>query len=201
MSGISARQASGRELTSVIYWVLLGLVIKRPSYGLELYHRYQRKYGDVLPMSGESRVYGALDSLEKRKLVERMPGSEVARQPKPHYKATELGVSSYEDWLVAQVSEERHRQELWVRQLDIFAGDPAAILDLIGRFEKQHLKGIAEIAGLPAAPSDSRAELIEDLVAERHRLASGEMLSWLHYAEDRIGARPGRSYVDDPPGT
>jgi DNA-binding PadR family transcriptional regulator len=201
MSGISTRQASSRELTSVIYWVLLGLVIERPSYGLELYHRYQRKYGDVLPMSGESRVYGALDSLEKRKLIERMPGSEVTRQPKPHYKATPLGVGSYEDWLVAQVDEERHRQELWVRQLDIFAGDPAAILDLVGRFEKQHLKGITEIAGSPVAPSDSRAELIEDLVAERHRLASGEILSWLHYAEDRIEAHAGRSYVDDPPRT
>jgi DNA-binding PadR family transcriptional regulator len=201
MSGTPTTQASSREMTSVIYWVLLGLVIKRPSYGLELYHRYQRLYGDVLPMSGESRVYGALDSLERRKLIERMPGSEVARQPKPHYKATQLGVSSYEEWLVAQVGEERHRQELWVRQLDIFAGDPAAMLDLIGRFEKQYLKGIAEVASLPAAPSNPRAELIEDLVAERHRLASGEMLAWLHYAEDRIETRAGRSYVDDPPGT
>ncbi len=201
MSGIPARQSSSRELTSVIYWVLLGLVIKRPSYGLELYHRYQRTYGDVLPMSGESRVYGALDSLEKRELVERMPGSEVARQPKPYYKATQLGVSSYEDWLVAQVDDERHRQELWVRQLGIFADDPAAILDLMGRFEKQHLTGIAETASLPSPPGNSRAALIEDLVAERHRLAGGEMLSWLHYAEDRIDARARRPYADDPPGT
>jgi DNA-binding PadR family transcriptional regulator len=201
MTGTQAQQTSGRELTSVVYWVLLGLVIKRPSYGLELYHRCQRMYGDVLPMSGESRVYGGLDSLEKRKLIERMPCRDVTRQPKPHYKATPLGVSSYEDWLVAQVGEEWRRQELWVRQLDIFADDPAAILALVGRFEKQHLKGVAETVGLPAAPSDSRAELIEALVAERHRLASGGMLSWLHYAEDRVEACAGRFHTDGPSRT
>jgi DNA-binding PadR family transcriptional regulator len=201
MAGPRAKQTSNRELTSVFYWVILGLVIRRPGYGLELYHRCQRLYGDVLPTSGESRVYGALDSLEARKLIERLPGGELARQPKPHYKATELGVSSYQDWLVAQVDDEWRRQELWVRQFEIFADDPATMLDLLARFEKQHLKGVAEVSGLPAAPSNSRAQLIEDLVAERHRLAGGEVLSWLHYAEERLEARAGRSYGDDPPRT
>jgi DNA-binding PadR family transcriptional regulator len=188
-------------MASLVYWVLLGIVIERPSYGLELSHRFQRMYGDVLPVSSESHVYGALDSLQKRELIETIPGTGVARQPKPHYKATPHGVRSYEDWLVAQVDDERRRQELWVRQLGIFAHDPAAALRLIGRFEDQHLKGTAQTSRLPATPSDSRAELIEDLVAERQRLADGEMLSWLHYAEDRIGARAGRRYVDDPPRT
>lgn len=188
-------------MTSPVYWVLLGLVIERPSYGLELYHRFQRMYGDILPVRAESHVYGALDSLEKRGLIESIPGTGVARQPKPHYEVTQHGVRSYEDWLVAQVEDERHRQELWVRQLGIFAHDPEAALRLVSRFENQHLKGVAQTSRLPGIPRDSRAELIEDLVAERQRLADGEILSWLHYAEDRIEARTGRSYVDDPPGT
>jgi DNA-binding PadR family transcriptional regulator len=188
-------------MTSVVYWVLLGLVIERPSYGLELYHRFQRMYGDLLSVRSESHIYGALNSLEKRKLIETIPGTGVARQPKPHYKATGDGVQSYEDWLVDQVADERRHQELWVRQLGIFAHDPAAALDLVGRFEEQHLKGAAQTARLPGVPRDSRAELIENLVAERQRLADGGMLSWLHYAEDRIEARVGRPYVDDPPRT
>jgi DNA-binding PadR family transcriptional regulator len=201
MTSTPARQPQNRELTSLLYWVLLGRVIERPSYGLELYQRCQRMYGDVLPMSGPSRVYGGLDSLEKRKLIQKIPGSAVARQPKPRYRATGDGVRSYQDWLVAQVDEERCRQELWVRQLGLFAHNPAAASQLVQRFEAQHLKGAAEIARLPGAPSDSRAEPIEDLVAERHRLAGGGMLAWLHYAEDRFEAHAKRSKVDDPPGT
>jgi DNA-binding PadR family transcriptional regulator len=189
-------------MTSVVYWVLLGLVIERPSYGLELYHRLQRMYGDVLSLRSESHVYGALNSLEKRVLIETIPGPGVTRQPKPHYRATEQGVRSYEDWLVNQVADERRRQELWVRQLGIFAHDRAAALDIVRRFERHHLKAAGEQTGrLPGVPRDSRAELIEDLAAERRRLADGGMLSWLHYAEDRIEARAGRPYVDDPPRT
>lgn len=201
MAGTPAAQPSNRDLTSLLYWVLLGRVIERPSYGLELFRRCQRMYGDVLPMSGPSRVYGGLDSLEKRKLIEKIPGNSVARQPKPCYRATGDGVRSYQDWLVAHVDEEQRRQELWVRQLALFAHNPATASQLVQRFEAQHLKGVAEIARLPRVPSDSRAELIEDLVAERHRLAGGGMLAWLHYAEDRFEARARKSNVDDPPGT
>jgi DNA-binding PadR family transcriptional regulator len=187
-------------MTSVVYWVLLGLVIERPSYGLELYHRLQRMYGDVLSVKSESHVYGALDSLEKRELIETIPGTADARQPKPHYKATADGVRGYEDWLVAQVADERHRQELWVRQLGVFVHNPAVALRLIGSFEAEHLKAAARTTRLQGVPSESRAELMEDLVAELHRLADGGMLSWLHYAEDRIEERAGRFYADDPAG-
>lgn len=187
-------------MTSVVYWVLLGLVIERPSYGFELYNRFQRMYGELLSVRSESHVYGALNGLVKRELIEEIPGSGVARQPKPHYRATLQGADSYEDWLVAQIEDESRHQELLVRQLGIFADDPAAALGLIQSFEEQHLKGAAQAARLPQVPGDSRAELIEDLVAERRRLADGGMLSWLHYAEDRIEALAGR-LVDDPPRT
>jgi DNA-binding PadR family transcriptional regulator len=188
-------------MTSVIYWVVLGLVIERPSYGLELYHRFQRMYGDLLSVNSESHVYGALKSLEKRKLIVEIPGTGSAAQPKPHYKATQHGADDYKNWLVAQVVvDEPRRQELLVRQLGIFADDPAAALRLVRSLEEQHLKSAAPATRLPGVPRDSRAELIEDLVAERRRLADGGMLSWLHYAEDRIEARAGRP-VDDPPRT
>jgi DNA-binding PadR family transcriptional regulator len=200
MAATPAKKPVAPAMTSVVYWVLLGLVIERPSYGLELYNRLQRMYGDVLSLKSESHVYGALDALEKRELIERIVrGQAVARQPKPHYRATQHGHISYEDWLVAQVGDERRRQELWVRQMGIFAHDPKATLKLLSRFEAHHLERAAEPTRLPGVPPDSRVELIEDLVAERKRLVDGGMLSWLHYAEDRIEARAGRPYADDPP--
>ena len=200
MAATRAKRTTPQTMTSVVYWVLLGLVMERPSYGLELYHRFQRMYGDLLAVKSESHVYGALKSLEKRKLIEEIPGTGSAGQPKPHYKATQDGADGYESWLVSQVVDEPRRQELLVRQLGIFADDPTAALHLVRSFEEQHLKSAAPATRLPGVPRDSRAELIEDLVAERRRLADGGMLSWLHYAEDRIEARAGRP-VDDPPRT
>jgi DNA-binding PadR family transcriptional regulator len=100
------RKTTGRAMTSPVNWVIRGLVIERPSYGLELYNRYQRTYADVQPISEASHAYSALDALASRELVERAPGLGVGRQPKPHYRATQLGIRSYEDWLVAQIDVE-----------------------------------------------------------------------------------------------
>jgi DNA-binding PadR family transcriptional regulator len=189
----SARNA--RAMTSSVSWALLGLVISRSSYGWELAHRFERTYGDVLPVSSESHVYSALNTLEARGLIEIVPGTEIGRQPKPHYRATPLGISSYEDWLVEQVDAERRRQELWVRQLAVFAHDPVAALHVIDRFERQYLKRAGQVGGRrDGAASDPRLDLIDGLVAEQHRIAVGGMLSWLRSARDRfeaIAKRPG----------
>lgn len=192
-------------MTSSVNWALLGLVIERPSYGLELYNRFERVYTDVLPVSGESHIYSALDALSNRGMIETVPGTEIGRQPKLHYQATSFGVSSYEDWLVAQVDAEQRRQELWVRQLAIFAHDPDAALHVVGRFERQYLKGAARTGrartGLSpdGGASNPRNELIDDLVAERRRTADGGMLSWLRYTHDRFTALAGKLPVNDPP--
>jgi DNA-binding PadR family transcriptional regulator len=187
-------------MTSVVYWVLLGLVIERPSYGLELYNRYQRMYADLLPASGSSHIYKALDELESRGFIEPVSEAGGSRQPKPHYRATALGASSFEDWYVEQMDLQRRGLELWARQLAIFAHDPAAALGLIDRFRREYLEAAGRIGAEAGTASDSRGALIDDLVAEQKRIAAGGMLSWLHYAEDRIEARAGRP-VDAPPRT
>ncbi len=63
MAAKPEKKAPSRAMTSPVYWVLLGLVIERPSYGLEYYHRYQRVYGDVHPVRSESHIYTALNAL------------------------------------------------------------------------------------------------------------------------------------------
>lgn len=176
-------------MRSPVNWALLGLVISRPSYGLELARRFERSYGRVLPMSGESHIYSALNRLEDRGLIELVPGTEIGRQPKPRYQATSLGVDSYENWLVEQIDAQQQQHELWVRQLAVFAHDPQAALRVIDRFERQYLKKAGQIGGpAPQIPTSPRAEVIDVLVAEQHRISIGSMLSWLRTARGRFEA-------------
>lgn len=202
MRSDAARSRGARAMTSPVNWALLGLVISRSSYGLELSHRFERSYGQVLPVSGDSHVYSALDALAARGLIEVVPGMETGRQPKPHYRATPLGARSYEDWLVEQVDAETRRQELWVRQLAVFADEPEDALRLIDRFERQYLQRAGRVGSTQGtATVNSRAELIDGLVAEQQRIAVGGMLSWLRSAHDRFEAIARRRPDDEPSGT
>lgn len=184
-------------MTSIVYWTVLGLVIERPSYGLELYNRYERVYADLLPVSGSSHIYTALDELESRGFIESIPEIGTARQPKPHYRATTLGASSFEDWYVGQMDAQRRSLELWARQLAIFAHDPVAASNLIGRFRREYLEKAGKIGdGSEGSVSDSRGALIDELVAEQQRIAAGGMLSWLRFANARFQERT-RSLASD----
>ena len=195
-----ARMTSGRAMTSEVYWTLLGLVIERPSYGLELYNRYQRVYADLLPVSGESHIYKGLDEMERRGFIETVPGVGVGRQPKPHYQATPLGVRSFEDWCVERMDAQRRSQELWTRQLAIFAHDPPAALNILHRFRCQYLEMAGKTGGQPEGSSiDSRDAFVDELVAEQQRIAAGGMLSWLRYAIARFQERAGSVASDGPP--
>jgi DNA-binding PadR family transcriptional regulator len=185
MDTSAAKKTASRSMTSSVNWALLGLVIERPSYGWELTNRFRRVYADVIELSSDSQVYSALNALESRRMVEKVTGAELARQPKPHYRATPLGARSYEDWLVAQLDADDRRQELRVRQLAALIDDPDAALRVIDRWERAYLKG----AGRPARQNPSReARLIDELVDEQRRIAAGGMISWLQHARSRFEA-------------
>ncbi len=189
-------------MTSPVNWTILGLVIERPSYGLELANRFQRVYADVLPLSGDSHVYSALNMLEAREMIEIFSRIKVERQPKPHYRATPLGISSYEDWLVEQIEAHTRTQELWVRQLAIFAHEPQLALRMLDRYERRLLDDAGSAGYQPAGSGlDSREELIDGLVAEQRRVAVGGMLSWLRYTRARFEALAGSVDGDEPART
>jgi DNA-binding PadR family transcriptional regulator len=200
--GASAAQNRGvKAMSSQFNWALLGLVISRPSYGLELARRFERDYGDVLNLSGDSHVYAALDRLLALRLIEEVPGLGVGRQPKLHYRATEFGVRSYVEWLVEQVDEERRRKELWVRQLAVFANEPTTAIDVIDRFQQKYLKKAGEVGRSQGGAATSRSDLIDRLVAEEHRISVGGMLSWLGSAHNTFEALASRANTHEPPGT
>jgi DNA-binding PadR family transcriptional regulator len=175
-------------MTSLVYWTVLGLVIERPSYGQELYNRCERIYGDMVRLSGPSHVYSALDALKDRNLIRILPGTRPIRLPRTPYRATPLGINSYRTWLVEQFAAQRAIQELWVRQFSVFANDPGTALSILRDIESLHLKEAERTGRSSGAPTGSRAELIDDLVSERQRLAEGGLLKWLQYAQERFEA-------------
>ncbi len=173
-------------------WALLGLLIERPSYGYELLQRFQRVYGDMLALSGVSRIYEALEELQGHSLIEEFepgtPEATLSRQPKPHYRATEKGIAGYQDWLVAQIGEERRRQWLFARQLGML--EPEAALEVIDHSETENLEAATkttESQGEQPAP-EGTSGLAKRLADEEERLALGVRLSWTEYARRELRA-------------
>jgi DNA-binding PadR family transcriptional regulator len=185
-----ARDGSVGAMRSPVSWALLGLVIERPSYGYELVQRFERTYGDALELSSPSQVYTALDTLARRSLIEKLPtdddAPDVLRQPKPHYRATVEGVRGYQDWLIAQVHEERRRSRLFARQLAVL--EPRAALTVIERYEQACLDEAKRtpIGGSNHASADGAFELASRLVYEEDRLAVGARLAWIEYARSEF---------------
>jgi DNA-binding PadR family transcriptional regulator len=205
MGGVGAvNEKSGAALRSPVSWALLGLVIQRPSYGYELVQRFERTYGHVLELSSPSQIYTALDALERRELIEKLPpgeAPEISRQPKPHYRPTPLGVDSHADWLIEQAHDERRRSHLFALQLAVLG--PGGALAILERYEQACLQDASEAASAPAgglagreagAPSAGEGGQVGELAArlsrEQQRLSVQARLAWIGYARRELSALP-----------
>ena len=203
MGGVGvANERSGAALRSPVSWALLGLVIQRSSYGYELVQRFERTYGHVLELSSPSQIYTALDALERRELIEKLPpdeAAEISRQPKPHYRPTALGVDSHADWLIEQAHDERRRSHLFALQLAVLG--PQGALAILERYEQVCLtdaseatsgrkrKGGSEDAGTHAAGEGGQVgELAARLSREEQRLSVQARLAWIGYARRELSA-------------
>jgi DNA-binding PadR family transcriptional regulator len=186
-------------MQSAVHWALLGLVIERPSYGYELAQRFEVAYDGMLHLSGISYVYTALDTLQRRDMIEEIPGTRSGRQPKPRYRATAEGVESYKERLTAQIQEDFRRSRLFARQLAVFAREPEIALEVIDRYGEACLEEASEVSILSPAPSavDAVSGLAARLVSEESRLAMEAKLPWVEYARSQfralVASRPSRS--------
>jgi DNA-binding PadR family transcriptional regulator len=180
---------SAGPMQSAVQWALLGLVIERPSYGYELAQRFETAYDGMLHLSGISYVYTALDTLQRRSLIEEIPGTRSGRQPKPRYRATPDGVQSYKERLTAQIQEDFRRSRLFARQLAVFAHQPEAALEVIERYGEACLEEAAEAPVPPPGQSpDAASGLAARLVSEESRLAMEAKLPWVEYARSQFKA-------------
>ncbi len=187
------------SMRSPVNWTVLGLVIERPSYGFELWTRFERLHGDVLPIGSQSSVYGALDALRDRGLIEvaPQPSGEVSRarrQPKLHYRATAEGLERYATWVLAQEREHSRRSLLFARQLGALAQrQPNSALAVLERYEQVCLDDTA--AKIPAAsrfPTCTVPGLADRLASAYGRNAKTATLGWINYARQEFAALAGR---------
>jgi DNA-binding PadR family transcriptional regulator len=185
------RMSSGAKgMRSQVYWALLGLVIERPSYGYELIARFERVYGDIVSISGPSQIYTALNVLEERTLIGgTLLASSVSggtdRQPKRHYRATDLGREGYRAQLLVQMREARRHSQRLARQLAVFTRKPQMALEILDDLEEVCLKEAIR-APIPSpslrSAAGSGSALVDRLAAEESRLAMEATIPWIEYA-------------------
>jgi DNA-binding PadR family transcriptional regulator len=185
------------SMRSPVNWTVLGLVIERPSYGWELWTRFDRLYGDVLP-TGESNVYAALDALRDRALIEEVPElrpgvAGASRQPKLHYRATADGVEDYAAWVIAQAREHNRRFMLFARQLGALAEQPQTALGILERYEQACLddKG-ARIPTASEFPTPVVPGLADRLASAYGRNVMAATFGWIDYARREFAALVGQ---------
>src|SRR5665213_418064 len=87
MGASAARERSAPAMRSPVSWALLGLLIDRPDYGYNLFHRFQRAYGDTLELSTPSQIYAGLNGLESNGLIERLPSEHPSPDTERQQKA------------------------------------------------------------------------------------------------------------------
>jgi DNA-binding PadR family transcriptional regulator len=188
-------------MTSPVNWALLGLIIESPGYGRQLEQRFEREYQGVLSIKGESHIYSALNALLDRGYVEEVPPESsprglggTDRQPRQRYAATQLGIENHREWVLEQMLEDRRQSKLFIRQLAVFAREPAVGLDIINRFAEVCARRAREAgrASDPADPRVPRADLATTLAArlmvEEERLAMQDKLLWIDAAREEFEA-------------
>jgi DNA-binding PadR family transcriptional regulator len=187
-SGDQAEKHDATPMRSPVNWALLGLIVERPSYAYDLAQRFERRYDEVLPISNVGHIYTALGVLDGRALVREIPGTRAGRQPKPHYRATPLGVSEYRDWLISQLGEDRRRNQMFVLALGALTNEPEQLLEVIKGYEQACIaEGMSTpISGAQETPSDSAPALLGRLGEEENRLAVGAKLEWVEYARQEL---------------
>jgi DNA-binding PadR family transcriptional regulator len=170
-------------MKSPVNWALLGLVMERASYAYELAQRFKLLYRDALSLSSASHVYTALGTLESRSLIEEVPGPRTGRQPKPRYRATPQGEQSYGEWLVGYVREDRRRQLLFVLQLSALASNPAAIVEILERYEQAWLAASDQmfLASVEGVADNASADFIVRVLTDENRLTADAKLLWVRH--------------------
>ena len=188
MASANSGASSWAGIRSPVAWTLLGLVIERPGYGYSLLKRFEREYAELLPIRSDWHVYRALDALKSKGLIDQIPdqGGDAlsgGRQPKPHYRATDAGVTVYAEWLLSQVGTPHKHAQLLARQLAVLAHRPEVALQIIDRYEAICLEALARVATPDRHRTTAEGNtLASRLAGEESRLALAAVLPWLEYA-------------------
>ena len=181
---VGARRSRGQRGRAPVGAAVLALVIEKPSYGYEVWQRFEERFGDVLEV-GSSRIYQVVNALLDDGLIEPVPGGEAGsrRQPKPCYRATELGAREHRRWLAEDLRDDPLRAELRRRLLAVGGDDAATLLEIVDRYEQACLD---EMARLGHARAETAAAVRDRLLAEERRLALEARMKWIMFARRQL---------------
>lgn len=181
-------QALG-ELRSPLVWLVLGLVIERPSHGYEIARRYEDRFGSFLPISGSS-VYASLDRLHGAGMLEEIAveddeEADARSRGRRRYRATRAGVGAYRDWVAARMRDDPQRAQLLARLASASVLGVGGALDVLERFERDCLQ---EMKALP---------LCEDDPVREGRVRFTELAQWLVVSWQRTQLRAALDWAAD----
>jgi DNA-binding PadR family transcriptional regulator len=179
---------SEAPLHSAVKWALLGLLIERPDHGYELARRFEAAYGEALGLSEASYVYRALDSLQRRGLIEALPDQAPARPQRTSYCVTEHGISSYQEHLIEQVQRFNAAAQVHLRKLAVFTGQPQCALEVIERMEELCASDPLDPYSADRSERDRPGALAHRLHAPACAIVRSAMLEWLQIARGEVEA-------------
>jgi DNA-binding PadR family transcriptional regulator len=179
--GAKRRRHGGAPVNAAV----LALVIEKPSYGYEVWQRFDARFGDVLGV-GSSRIYQAVNGLLDDGLIEQLPGAGTSRrQPRPCYRATEHGARVHREWLADELRGDPTRLELNRRLLATGANDRSTLLTVVERYEQACLDEMAELR-TGTAGEDGDATMRDRLLEEERRLVLEARLKWILFARRQL---------------
>jgi DNA-binding PadR family transcriptional regulator len=174
----------GRFMRSIVNCAVLTLVIEKSSYGAEIGHRFQQRYGDYL-RSRPNQIYNPLDALVRDGFIEVLPADEArsrgsVRQPRKVYGVTPAGREEHAAWLEAPLTDTASQSEIEVeiavRLLSISRDDPTEadrVLDLYHDFTVRQAKVIP--------PEDGTDATLDPWFRERLRLLHEGEKNWIDW--------------------
>jgi DNA-binding PadR family transcriptional regulator len=179
---------------------VLALVIERPSYGYEVWQRFEARFGGVIDV-GASRIYQAFDGLLADGLIEQAPGvaGGSRRQPRPCYRATDRGTDAHRAWLAEELRGDPARLELSRRLLATGADDIPTLLQVVDHYEQACLDEMAELridagpttgfaGGAAGSAGGAPDAMRERLLVEERRLVLEARMKWILFARRQLEA-------------
>lgn len=186
----------GLPVVSTVHWLVLALVMEKPSYGYELGERYDRRFGSFLP-AGRPAIYAGLDRLEEVELLAPMPPARGqrggARRVRIIYQATRAAERAHGRWLASPVPADRWHVELLARIGTAHLQGLPALSALLGRYAQHaamHLERLEElIAERSAGTRESLAALCATLVLREQQRTVAAQMQWMASARPAIELR------------
>ena len=181
------------KFNSLRHWLVLALVIERPSYGYELAARYERRFATFLPL-GAGNVYSSLDKLEGYKMIAQQHSVELratrgARGKRAYYEATLNGVNEHAAWLRSPIREEQWKTELLARIATATSIGTAGLRELVDDYEQHALKDFecaTQLLPDQDEPIEDVPALLITLISQERRMKCVAEQRWADTARRAI---------------